>query len=206
MIRKDSRLWFLAIPIAILGGAYLAAQLRAPPDMNNPVAVGARVNVAFDGLRNASAGGNEHVASGSFMLVSFGYTSCPDVCPTTLMSVHQILEKLGADAARIDSIFISLDPERDTAAVLSSYTAGFDPRIVALTGSAAAVARAAKAFHVRYVKRATPDGSAHYQIDHTAILYLLNPEHRVIAAVPELGAPSAIADTILQSVRRELSL
>jgi cytochrome oxidase Cu insertion factor (SCO1/SenC/PrrC family) len=206
MIRKDSRLWFLAIPIAILGGAYLAAQLRAPPDMNNPVAVGARVNVAFDGLRNASAGGNEHVASGSFMLVSFGYTSCPDVCPTTLMSVHQILEKLGADAARIDSIFISLDPERDTAAVLSSYTAGFDPRIVALTGSAAAVARAAKAFHVRYVKRATPDGSVHYQIDHTAILYLLNPEHRVIAAVPELGAPSAIADTILQSVRRELSL
>ena len=204
MIRKDSPLWFLAIPIAVLGSAYLAAQLRAPPDMDNPWPVGAKIDVSFDGLQNASGPGDEHATSGRFMLVSFGYTSCPDVCPTTLVSVHQILEKLGADASRIDSIFISLDPERDTASVLSSYTAAFDPRIVALTGSAAAIASAAKAFHVRYVKRAAPDGSVHYQIDHTAILYLLTPEHRVIAAVPELGAPGSIANTILQSVRREL--
>jgi protein SCO1 len=206
MLRKDSRLWFLLIPIAIIGSAFLAAQLRAPPNMNEPLEPGTKINVAFDGLRNASGKpGNDRVPAGSFLLVSFGYTSCPDVCPTTLVSVHQILKQLGPDAARVYPIFISLDPARDTPAVLTSYTAAFDPRIIALTGSQAAIASAAKVFHVRYLKRSASDGSANYQIDHTAILFLLNPEHRIIAAVPEIGAPGGLTNTILQSVRPALS-
>ena len=205
MPRKDSRLWFLAIPIAVIGSAFMAAQLRAPPDMNDPLTLGAKVDVPLVGLKEATAHTDARIPAGKLLLISFGYTSCPDVCPTTLVSVHRILKQLGADAQRVYPAFVSVDPERDSPAVLGSYVAAFDPRIVAWSGSAADIARTAKAFHVRYVKAAASDGSANYQIDHTAMLYVLDPQHRVIAAVPEIGAPDGLTNTVLQQVRRQIS-
>ena len=206
MLRRDSRLWFLAIPIAVIGSAFLAAQLRAPAGSSDMLKVGTQINVSLQGLKNLSGKSvDEPVPAGRFMLVSFGYTSCPDVCPTTLISVHQILEQLGADAARVYPVFISIDPERDTAAVLQSYTAAFDPRIIPISGSAVAIANAARVFHIRYVKQPPRAGSNDYSIDHTAMLYMLNPDHRIIAAVPETGSPRDISNALLQSVRQELA-
>lgn len=117
---------------------------------------------------------------GRFQLITFGYTYCPDVCPTTLVEMAQVLKALGDDAARIKPIFISVDPERDTPAVLRTYTAFFDQRILGLTGSPELIRRVADSFKVRYQKVQAP-GASHYSIDHSASTYLLGPQGEFIA-------------------------
>jgi protein SCO1/2 len=112
---------------------------------------------------------------GRFQLISFGYTYCPDVCPTTLVEMAAILKHLDGDAARVQAIFISVDPERDTGKVLKTYTEFFDPRILGLTGSPALVRRAADNFRIRYAKVREP-GSENYAVDHSAGMILLGPD------------------------------
>lgn len=114
---------------------------------------------------------------GLFQLITFGYTYCPDVCPTTLAEMSLIMKKLGPQAERLQPIFITVDPQRDTAAVLQSYTRFFHPRIVALTGSPALIKRAADNFRVRYEIAREPGAPAEqYAIDHSAGMYLLGPD------------------------------
>lgn len=124
---------------------------------------------------------------GRFQLISFGYTYCPDICPTTLVEVAHLLKLLGDDAKRIQPIFVSVDPERDTPAQLKAYTAFFDPRILGLTGSPELVRRIADFFKVRYEKVMVP-GASHYSIDHSAGMYLLGPDGRFIARLA-FGTP-----------------
>ncbi len=112
---------------------------------------------------------------GRFQLIAFGYTYCPDVCPTTLAEMALVLKRLGDDAKRVQGIFISVDPERDTPAKLKEYTAFFDPRILGLTGSPDLVHSAAEHFKVTYKKVKDPDASQ-YSVDHTAGMYLLGPD------------------------------
>ena len=113
--------------------------------------------------------------SGRFQLIAFGYTYCPDVCPTTLVEMAAILKQLGDQAKRVQPIFITVDPERDTAKVLKTYTEFFDPRIVGLTGSPALVRRAADNFKIRYAKVKEP-GAENYAMDHSAGMILLGPD------------------------------
>ena len=112
---------------------------------------------------------------GRFQLISFGYTYCPDVCPTTLVEMVAILKQLGDQADRLQPIFITVDPERDTARVLKTYTEFFDPRILGLTGSPALVRRAADNFRIRYAKVREP-GAENYAVDHSAGMILLGPD------------------------------
>ncbi len=114
---------------------------------------------------------------GRVALVFFGFTHCPDVCPTTLQAMTNVLEALGPDADKVRPVFISVDPARDTPAILKAYGALFDPRIVMLTGSPAEVAAVAKAWHV-YYKLMPPDGSGNYAVDHTASVFLVDREGR----------------------------
>ncbi len=100
----------------------------------------------------------------------FGFTHCPEVCPTTLFETSQHLKDLGPDADRLNVVFVTVDPERDTPDLLKSYLESFDPRIVALTGTAEEVAAAAKAYHVSYRKVPTEGGN--YTMDHTASVIL----------------------------------
>ncbi|MEZ5614089.1 MAG: SCO family protein [Rhodocyclaceae bacterium] len=114
---------------------------------------------------------------GRFQLVAFGYTSCPDVCPTTMLEMKAVLGLLGDRAARLQPIFITVDPERDSAQVLREYTSAFDPRILGLRGSDALTRRAAAEFRMRYEKvrdPAAPPGS--YTMDHSAGMVLLGPD------------------------------
>ena len=108
----------------------------------------------------------------------FGYVHCPDVCPTTLAELAEIKRQLGADGQRLQAVFVTLDPERDTAPMLKAYVQGFDPAFVALRGTPQQVADAAKSFKVFYqkVKGSTPDG---YLVDHTARSYVFDPQGRV---------------------------
>lgn len=118
---------------------------------------------------------------GRFQLIAFGYTYCPDVCPTTLVEMAEILKTLGSKASRLQAIFITVDPERDTGKVLKTYTEFFDPRILGLTGSPLLVRRAADNFRIRYAKVQEPGASAGpYAVDHSAGMILLGPDGQVI--------------------------
>lgn len=113
---------------------------------------------------------------GRFQLIAFGYTFCPDVCPTTLVEMADILKRLGPAGERLQPIFITVDPERDTGAVLKSYTEFFHPRILGLTGSPALIRRAADSFKIRYAKVPRPGEPAdRYSMDHSAGMILLGP-------------------------------
>jgi protein SCO1/2 len=115
---------------------------------------------------------------GKAVAVFFGFTQCPDVCPTNLATLRAVKEKLGADGDRLQVIFVSVDPERDTPALLSKYVTAFDPTFLGLTGDAEATARTAKAFKVYYQKvpGSTPGT---YTVDHTAATYLYDPQGRL---------------------------
>jgi len=131
---------------------------------------------------------------GKYMLVYFGYTYCPDVCPTTLTNLSDALDKLGAKADRLQPLFITVDPKRDTPPVVKQYAAAFGPRIIGLTGSAEQIAAAAKAYRVYYAEHRTGPGPDDYSMDHSSVLYLMGPDGRFIAPMradqtgPEMAA------------------
>jgi protein SCO1 len=136
---------------------------------------------------------------GRFQLIAFGYTYCPDVCPTTLVEMAAILKQLGDQAGRVQPIFITVDPERDTGKVLQTYTEFFDPRILGLTGSPALVRRAADNFKIRYAKVREP-GNDNYSMDHSAGMILLGPEGEFVKkfafATPVDDIVKALGETL----------
>ncbi len=130
--------------------------------------------------------GHEVTASnyaGRWLLVYFGYTFCPDVCPTVLLNVGQALRSLGADGARLQPVFITVDPARDTASHLQKYLASFSPRIVGLRGDAQQLAAAARQLHVYY--RARSLGNGDYAVDHSSYLYLIAPDGYLVKVLPD---------------------
>jgi len=130
---------------------------------------------------------------GKYLLVYFGYTYCPDVCPTTLNAIAGALDKLGKKADRLQPLFITVDPRRDTTAVIRQYTAAFTPRLLGLTGSAAQIATVAKEYRVYYAEHRTGPGPDDYSVDHSSILYLMGPDGRFIAPIRANGTGAEIA-------------
>ena len=116
---------------------------------------------------------------GQPFLVFFGFTHCPDVCPTTLFEVSEIFRALGPDAKNLRAMFVTVDPERDTPAVIKDYLASFDPRITGATGDVDAITAAEKSYRV-YAKKVPTDGGS-YTMDHTAIVYLMSKDGRFVA-------------------------
>ena len=112
-------------------------------------------------------------------LVFFGYTHCPDVCPTTLFDVSELLRALGPDAGRASALFITVDPERDTAPVIKDYLSSFDPHLRGATGEPKAVDAAERAYRV-YAKK-VPGENGDYSMDHTALVYLMDKQGRFVA-------------------------
>jgi protein SCO1/2 len=130
---------------------------------------------------------------GRFALVYFGYTYCPDVCPTTLQEMADALGKLGPKAERVVPLFITIDPARDTPAVLKKYLAAFGPRFVGLTGTPDAIAQAAHAYRVYYAKQQIPGG---YALDHSSVLYLIGPDGKFVTFYDGDQKADAIAKDI----------
>ncbi|MCX7146716.1 MAG: SCO family protein [Sulfuritalea sp.] len=132
---------------------------------------------------------------GRFQLIAFGFISCPDVCPTTLLGFRNIIEALGDKAGRLQPLFITVDPERDSASVLREYTAAFHPAILGLRGSPELLQRAAESFRVRYEKVREPGAAPDiYTMDHSTGMYLLDSEGRFLvkfastAPAPDVAA------------------
>jgi cytochrome oxidase Cu insertion factor (SCO1/SenC/PrrC family) len=133
---------------------------------------------------------------GKFMLVFFGFTYCPDVCPTALQVMAAALDKLGPNAERITPVLISIDPERDTPAQLAVYVKSFHPRLVGLTGSPAEIDAVAKAYRV-YVKQVPdPKSTAGYTLDHSSIIYVIGPDGKYRTHFTHATSPDAMADRL----------
>jgi protein SCO1/2 len=133
---------------------------------------------------------------GKYMLVYFGYTYCPDVCPTTLNAVAGALDKLGAKANDLRPIFITVDPQRDTPDVMKQYTGAFSPKLIGLTGTPDEIANVAKEYRVYYAKHVTGPGPNDYSMDHSSILYLMGPDGQFIAPIRADESGDEMAATI----------
>lgn len=131
---------------------------------------------------------------GKTMLIYFGYTYCPDACPTALNNISQALAKLGPAAAQIVPLFISIDPGRDTPKVMANYVKAFDPRIQGLVGDPATTATVAKEFGVYYKRHDEPGGG--YLMDHSSLIYVIDPEGRFIKFLPSTNNGAKLAAEI----------
>jgi protein SCO1/2 len=128
---------------------------------------------------------------GKWMMVYFGYTHCPDACPTALQDMANALDELGPQKKDVAALFITIDPERDTPAVMKDYVAAFNAGIVPLSGSPEAVGAAARAYRVYFAKHPTKDGG--YDMDHSSIIYLMDPRGRFVANFTHETPPDQIA-------------
>jgi protein SCO1/2 len=137
---------------------------------------------------------------GKAVVVFFGYTQCPDVCPTTLSTLAETMKLLGPDADRVQVVFITIDPERDTPALLAEYVPAFDKRFLGLAGDAAATERVAKEFKVIYQKQpgATPTT---YTMDHSAGVFLFDPQGRLGLSARNGQGPEAFASDLRELLR-----
>ena len=138
--------------------------------------------------------------AGKVVVLFFGYTQCPDACPTTLAEIAQAKKLLGPDGDKVQGVFITVDPERDTPAVLKAYMGNFDPGFVALRGSPEQVAAVAKDFKVYYKKvdGKTPDT---YTMDHSAASFVFDPQGRVRLYRRYGGGAQALADDLAQVLK-----
>jgi protein SCO1/2 len=119
---------------------------------------------------------------GKSTVMYFGYTFCPEVCPTTLTDLAQWMQMIGQDADRLNYVFVTVDPERDTPKVMHDYVSAFDPRIRGLTGTSEQIAEVAKEYGVYYKRIPTSDGG--YVMDHSAVLYMMDPNVRFVGVIP----------------------
>jgi protein SCO1 len=138
---------------------------------------------------------------GRLMLVYFGFTYCPDICPTDLQAIGQAIDKLGREADSVQPLFVTVDPERDTAQHLAEYVPMFHPRLIGLTGSPAAVRKAADAYKVYFAKVPVGKEPNDYTVDHTAFIYLMDRDGNYLGFFP----PGTTADRIAEIIRPRLA-
>ena len=175
--------------LVLFFGAILFVTGRAPSPIGQAVAaVGGPFHLED---QNGKAVSDEDMKGKPF-LVFFGFTHCPDICPTTLFDISQLMHALGPDAERTGALFITVDPERDTPAVLRDYLSNFDPHLRGLTGDQAAINAATKAYRV-YAKK-VPLENGDYTMDHTAVVYLMDKDGHFVAPFDTKRSPEAEAN------------
>lgn len=179
-----------ALILLLLAALPLSFQLwPAPVPLVAAVDGGQRIGGPFELQGPDGRRVTEQSFEGQWLLVFFGFTRCADVCPTTLVQIAKLLDGLGEQGARLQPLFISLDPERDTPEVLAAYTAFFDERILGLTGSPEQIRQVADAYGV-YVRK-VPMGDT-YMLDHTGSVYLMSPAGELVSLIsPQRTAADA---------------
>jgi cytochrome oxidase Cu insertion factor (SCO1/SenC/PrrC family) len=131
---------------------------------------------------------------GKLLVIYFGFTYCPDICPTDLQAIGLALDRLGPAGDAVQPLFITLDPERDTPEQLAEYAPLFHPRLIGLTGDGAAIRRTALAYKVFYAKAPAPSGE--YTLDHTGFIYLVGPAGEYLGFLPPGTGPDRLAQLI----------
>lgn len=188
---------FVLVAVAAVGllilaaGALIGLGLRAGPPGSGGNPLSAAVGGPFHLVDQNGKPFSDADMKGKWQLVYFGYTHCPDACPTALNDMALALDKIGSRRGDVGIVFITVDPARDTQAVLKDYVASFDAPIVALTGTDAEIAQAASAYHVYYAKHAEKGGG--YSMDHSSIIYVMDPQGRFTASFTHENSPEEIA-------------
>jgi protein SCO1/2 len=162
------------------------AQVAAPPE-------GSSVHFALTATDGTAV--TEQSYRGKWLAIYFGYTFCPDVCPTTMMELAGACKVLGPRAEAVQVIFVTVDPQRDKPGVLAEYLKAFDPRFVGLTGTPAQISAAARSFNVFYERNDTDDGN--YTYDHSSFIYLVDPDARLAKALISDRGSKPIAAALL---------
>ena len=200
MFRRREILRLAAIALAAFALAVAAAAIWFTPTrtgteaVNQPLVGGPFALTDAEGKRRTDA-----EFRGRLMLVFFGFVQCPDFCPASLQAVSETMTLLGARAGEIQAVFVTVDPERDTPAVLKNYAANFDRRVAMLTGTPAEIAAVARAYRVYYAKRA-PDAAGNYSVDHSVYLYLMGRDGKYITHFRYGITPANLA----QAIRRHM--
>nr|WP_235528225.1 SCO family protein [Sphingomonas sp. Leaf231] len=181
--------------VALLVAGPLSGCAQEPA--GEPPLTGARIGGAFSLIDQNGRTVSDRDFAGRYRIVYFGYTFCPDVCPTDVQNIAAAVKLLERDepalARRIAPIFITIDPARDTPPVLKRFVSAFHPRLVGLTGTAAQIAKVAREYGIYFARGAgTSEG---YLMDHSRQIYLFDPEGHPLALLPE-GPPAAIAKEV----------
>ncbi|PZO79656.1 SCO family protein [Sphingomonas hankookensis] len=186
----------LALALAACGGS---AETPAPPPL-----AGARIGGPFVLTDGQGQVVRDTDFAGTWRIMYFGYTYCPDVCPVDVQNiaagVKAFEDESPALGAKVVPIFVTVDPERDTPAVVGKFVSAFHPRMVGLTGSAQAIADAARAYGVSYRKVQSP-GASEYLMDHSRIAILMDPQGRPVALLPQDEGGPAVAAELAKWVR-----
>jgi cytochrome oxidase Cu insertion factor (SCO1/SenC/PrrC family) len=138
---------------------------------------------------------------GKLLVVYFGYTYCPDICPGDLLAISQALDRLGGAAKQVQPIFITVDPERDTVEHLADYVSAFHPSLVGLTGAPDAIRKVATAYKAYYAKVESADRKD-YVVDHTAFIYLVGKQGQYLGYLPPSTTPERLGEVIIQQLSR----
>ena len=201
--RNPPRFAIVAIVFAALlvvaAGVLLALAIRETPRGAAGTALASAIGGPFRLIDQNGKPVSDADLKGKWQLVFFGYTHCPDACPTALNEMALALDQLGEKRGEVEIVFITVDTDRDTPEIMKSHVQSFDAPIIALTGSPEAVAQAAKAYRVYYAKHPRADGD--YDMDHSAVIYVMNPEGRFTATF----TPDSTADAIAQRLQKLIS-
>jgi len=181
--------------LVILGaGAFLALALRDNPRGAGGTVLASAIGGSFRLTDQNGKTVTDADLKGKWSLVYFGYTHCPDACPTALNDISIALEDLGTKRDAVRPVFITVDPERDTPDALKAYVTSFDAPILALTGTPEQVAQAAKGYRVYYAKH--PEAGGEYSMDHSSVIYVMDPEGRFTASFTHESTPEQIAERL----------
>ena len=200
-----ARVWLLrtivgVVAVLLAGGLwYLSLQLgsRSEPIVSGAPSVGG----PFTLINAEGKQVTDRDFLGEYMLIYFGYTFCPDVCPTTLSKMASALEKLDAKGDRVQMLFITIDPRRDTPAVIGQYITALSPHLICLTGTGEQIAAVEKGYRVYAAEHRTGNNPNDYTMDHSGIVYLMGPDGRFVALIRADDDADSIAADISRNVR-----
>lgn len=194
------RSWSTTICSLALGALVLAAGCDSGPKFKSTDITGADYGKVLELTDHNGKPRKLEDFRGKVVIVFFGFTHCPDFCPTTLAELAQAIKSLGPDAERVQVLFVSVDPERDTQDALAKYVPAFDPRFLGLYGDMEATRRAAKEFKIFFEKRKSGDS---YQVDHSAQSYVIDPQGRLRLFVRHDRISSDLPDDLKALLREK---
>jgi len=199
MLRNRQALLPYLLLVAAVAGGVLWYESEQVPGLGRVVTTGqADVGGPFQLTDQHGKRIGDKDFRGRYMLIYFGYSFCPDVCPTTLAVIAQALDKLGERSHQVVPIFVTIDPERDTPKVLDDYMKAFGPSFVGLTGSASEIKDVEKRYRVYAVKKPLPGGS--YGMDHSSVIYLMGPDGKMVSFYDEAVSPDELAKDLKAKV------
>lgn len=187
---------------ALVGGAMLAMSLKPgqPVSPNSATTGIAAIGGPFELTDQNGQRVSDKDFRGKLLLIYFGYTFCPDVCPAGLQVISAALDKLGAKADQVTPVFISLDPERDTPAKLKDYLSSFNRRLVGLTGTPEEIAKVAKEYRAYFKKVPDEKHPGEYSVDHTSIIYLMGRDGAFVSHATHATSVDKLAEQIARAL------